>query len=140
MIFVAVPAYGAGQPLGAPFFLSEWAVAASQRRRAAVVDCHEGERIDCEKMHRRTVERLGIMPLKVGDLVRLKIGGPAMTIEAVDGKSPVVICTWIAGEVRRRGRFNASILQKVEEKQDKPERSDVLGVSDRSKNASGSDH
>jgi uncharacterized protein YodC (DUF2158 family) len=85
------------------------------------------------------VERLGIMPLKVGDLVRLKIGGPAMTIEAVDGRSPVVICTWIAGEVRR-GRFNASILQKVAEKQDKPERSDVLGVSDRSRNASGSDH
>jgi uncharacterized protein YodC (DUF2158 family) len=63
------------------------------------------------------------MPLKVGDLVRLKIGGPEMTIEAVDGKSPAVICTWIAGAVRRRGRFNASILQKVEEKQDKPERS-----------------
>jgi uncharacterized protein YodC (DUF2158 family) len=69
------------------------------------------------------VEPLGTMPLKVGDLVRLKIGGPAMTIEAVDGKSPVVICTWIAGAVRHRGRFNASILQKVE---DTPERSGRL--------------
>jgi uncharacterized protein YodC (DUF2158 family) len=111
MILVAAPAYGAGQPLGAPVLLSERAVAAP----AAVIDYHKAEKC--------IVEPLGTISLKVGDLVRLKIGGPAMTIEAVDGKSPVVICTWIAGAVRHRGRFNASILQKVE---DEPERSGRL--------------
>ena len=36
------------------------------------------------------------MQFKVGDVVRLKTGGPEMTVEATDEKSPDVICTWIA--------------------------------------------
>ena len=56
------------------------------------------------------------MPFKVGDVVRLKTGGPKMAVEAADEKSPDVICTWIAETVRRHGRFKALLLQKVEEK------------------------
>jgi uncharacterized protein YodC (DUF2158 family) len=53
---------------------------------------------------------------KVGDVVRLKTGGPEMTVEAVEARSPDVICTWLAQTVRRHGRFKALLLQKVDEK------------------------
>jgi uncharacterized protein YodC (DUF2158 family) len=43
------------------------------------------------------------LPFKVGDIVRLKTGGPEMTVEAVDMKGPDVICTWVAKTVRRHG-------------------------------------
>ena len=56
------------------------------------------------------------LPFKVGDIVRLKTGGPEMTVEAVDMKGPDVICTWVAETVRRHGRFKGLLLQKVEEK------------------------
>jgi uncharacterized protein YodC (DUF2158 family) len=56
------------------------------------------------------------MPFKVGDVVRLKTGGPEMTVEAVEARSPDVICTWLAQTMRRHGRFKALLLQKVEEK------------------------
>ena len=56
------------------------------------------------------------LPFKVGDIVRLKTGGPEMTVEAVNMKGPDVICTWVAETVRRHGRFNALLLQKVDEK------------------------
>ena len=56
------------------------------------------------------------LPFKVGDVVRLKTGGPEMTVEAVDAKGPDVICIWVAETVRRHGRFKALLLQKVEEK------------------------
>jgi uncharacterized protein YodC (DUF2158 family) len=62
------------------------------------------------------VSRGPTLPFKVGDIVRLKTGGPEMTVEAVDMKGPDVICTWVAETVRRRGRFKALLLQKVEEK------------------------
>ena len=56
------------------------------------------------------------LPFKVGDIVRLKTGGPEMTVEAVDMKGPDVICTWVAETVRRHGRFKVSLLQKVDGK------------------------
>jgi uncharacterized protein YodC (DUF2158 family) len=42
------------------------------------------------------------MPFKVGDVVRLKTGGPEMTVEAVEARSPDVIFArgwlrWCAG-------------------------------------------
>ena len=40
------------------------------------------------------------MSFKVGDVVRLKTGGPEMTVEASDGKSPDIICTWLADKAR----------------------------------------
>ena len=63
------------------------------------------------------------MPFKVGDIVRLKTGGPEMTVEAVDAKSPDVICTWLAEDVLRHGRFKALLLHRVEEKHGELERS-----------------
>jgi uncharacterized protein YodC (DUF2158 family) len=56
------------------------------------------------------------MPFKVGDVVRLKTGGPEMTVEAVEARSPDVICTWSAQTARRHSRFKSLTLQKVEEK------------------------
>ena len=63
-----------------------------------------------------------IVRFKVGDVVRLKTGGPEMIVEAVDAKSPDVICTWIAEEVCRHGRFKALLLQKAGEKAAEPRR------------------
>jgi uncharacterized protein YodC (DUF2158 family) len=62
------------------------------------------------------------LPFKVGDIVRLKTGGPEMTVEAVNMKGPDVICTWVAETVRRHGRFKVLLLQKVEEKALNPQR------------------
>jgi uncharacterized protein YodC (DUF2158 family) len=56
------------------------------------------------------------MQFKVGDVVRLKTGGPEMTVEAAETRSPDVICTWMAQTVRRHSRFKSLTLQKVEEK------------------------
>jgi uncharacterized protein YodC (DUF2158 family) len=56
----------------------------------------------------------GTVPFKVGDLVRLKTGGPDMIVEGVDPRSPDVICTWVAEHVQRHGRFKALLLQKVD--------------------------
>ena len=66
------------------------------------------------------------MQFKVGDVVRLKTGGPEMTVEAADEKSPDVICTWIAETIRRHARFNALLLHKVVEKAAERERTTLL--------------
>jgi len=66
------------------------------------------------------------MPLNVGDVVRLKTGGPEMTVEAVDAKSPDVICTWHADEVHQHSRFKSLTLRKVEAKPAKAERSSLF--------------
>ena len=66
------------------------------------------------------------LPFKVGDIVRLKTGGPEMTVEAVDMKGPDVICTWVAETVRRHGRFKALLLRKVVEKAAERERTTLL--------------
>ena len=63
------------------------------------------------------------MPFNVGDAVRLKTGGPVMTVEAVDEKSTGVLCTWLAGGVRQHSRFKALTLRKVEANPGKLERS-----------------
>ena len=54
------------------------------------------------------------MPFKVGEVVRLKTGGPEMTIEAIDAKSPDVICTWLAENDPQHSRFKSLTLRKVE--------------------------
>jgi len=63
---------------------------------------------------------------KVGDVVRLKTGGPEMTVEAVEARSPDVICTWFAENAPRHGRFKALLLQKVVEKAAEPGRTTPL--------------
>ena len=59
------------------------------------------------------------MPFKLGDVVRLKTGGPEMTVEAIDAMTPDVICTWVAEQIQRHGRFKSLTLQNVEGKQDR---------------------
>lgn len=47
------------------------------------------------------------VPLKVGDVVRLKSGGPQMTVQRI-GES--VECSWFAGQEASRGTFTRSAL------------------------------
>ena len=54
------------------------------------------------------------MSFKIGDVVRLKTGGPEMTVEATDGKSLEVICTWLAEKVHQHSRFKCLTLRKIE--------------------------
>ena len=52
--------------------------------------------------------------LKVGDVVRLKSGGPAMTIENIDtyGKGKGATCTWFDGSKRVTEMFMLAVLDK----------------------------
>jgi uncharacterized protein YodC (DUF2158 family) len=55
------------------------------------------------------------MELKVGDLVKLKSGGPVMTVVDVDGDE--VTCVWFPSDDHRKLReddFNDATLEKVE--------------------------
>ena len=54
------------------------------------------------------------MSFKVGDVVRLKTGGPEMTVEAADAKDADVICTWLADEAPQHRRFKSLTLRKIE--------------------------
>jgi len=54
------------------------------------------------------------MPFKVGEVVRLKTGGPEMTVEAFDAKTPDVVCTWLADKVLQHSRFKSLTLRKVD--------------------------
>ena len=49
-----------------------------------------------------------------------------MTVEAVEARSPDVICTWFAENAPRHGRFKALLLQKVVEKAAEPGRTTPL--------------
>lgn len=55
--------------------------------------------------------------LVVGDIARLKSGGPRMTVElvgrATNGKEGL-FCVWFAGEGVRRGSFRREVLRLVE--------------------------
>ncbi len=52
------------------------------------------------------------MTLKVGDTVRLKSGGPIMTIDALDAHEQV-ICTWFEGKgaKKKQDRFPIATLE-----------------------------
>lgn len=49
-------------------------------------------------------------PLKSGDLVVLKSGGPEMTVKEI--YSDEVICQWFAGKKLEQGRFDEDSLIK----------------------------
>jgi uncharacterized protein YodC (DUF2158 family) len=66
------------------------------------------------------------MPFKVGDTVCLKIGGPDMTVEAVDLRSADVLCTWLADNVPQHSRFKSLTLRKAEPRPPKLELSSLL--------------
>ena len=52
------------------------------------------------------------MTFRVGDLVKLKSGGPTMTVTRVDdlGIRTIVKCTWFAGRNNERGDFPPETL------------------------------
>ena len=58
---------------------------------------------------------------KIGDIVQLKSGGPAMTVTAVEGEGMIgegVNTTWFAGRKRETGHFplDALVIYKEEAK------------------------
>ncbi|MGO0628681.1 YodC family protein [Pseudomonas sp. SAR267] len=54
---------------------------------------------------------------KVGDLVRIKSGGPVMTVKTVFDQSNSFDCQWFAGKKLEVGRFPSESLVPVEEEQ-----------------------
>ena len=50
--------------------------------------------------------------IQPGDLVFVKSGGPAMTVDDVDGKKGSVSCTWFDGNKRISDVFSHHLLTK----------------------------
>jgi uncharacterized protein YodC (DUF2158 family) len=50
---------------------------------------------------------------KVGDIVKLKSGGPEMTIEALPNQHYDYSCQWFAGKKLERGHFPQGSLVRV---------------------------
>lgn len=53
--------------------------------------------------------------VEVGDVVRLKSGGPRMTVESVAG---LISCAWFAGCHAKRGFFDLDMLEPIPESED----------------------
>lgn len=49
----------------------------------------------------------------VGDIVKLKSGGPDMTVRSVPEKGNVYQCQWFAGKKLEQGAFPGDSLEKV---------------------------
>lgn len=49
----------------------------------------------------------------VGDIVRVKSGGPSMTVEYVDRESDHVRCIWFDGSEAKTGSFAADALEQT---------------------------
>lgn len=52
--------------------------------------------------------------VKKGDTVRLKSGGPLMTVVVVDGE--FVTCQWFKGDRAQEGAFEAAALEASDDK------------------------
>jgi len=57
--------------------------------------------------------------LKVGDVVRLKSGGPKMTVEDVKPNPAGIICTWFGEAEITSSYFQPQTLEKVQESKKK---------------------
>ena len=53
------------------------------------------------------------MEFKIGDIVRLKTGGPEMTVEAVDLRTAEVQCTWLVDNLLHRSRFKSFAVREA---------------------------
>jgi len=51
--------------------------------------------------------------LKIGDLVKLKSGGPAMTVDNIQ-ENGQIYCRWFVGREAREEYFSPDVLQLVE--------------------------
>lgn len=52
--------------------------------------------------------------LKIGDVVKLKSGGPVMTVSNIDNLPDEVDCTWFFNDKKKYGAFDVRLLRKVE--------------------------
>lgn len=50
----------------------------------------------------------------VGDIVKLKSGGPEMTVNAYSKTYQYYTCQWFAGKKLEQGRFPEDSIEKVE--------------------------
>jgi uncharacterized protein YodC (DUF2158 family) len=57
-----------------------------------------------------------------GDIVRLKSGGPTMTVDKHSEYGGDVVCQWFAGSKLSIGGFPEGALVKVEDEEEKPKR------------------
>jgi uncharacterized protein YodC (DUF2158 family) len=48
-----------------------------------------------------------------GDVVRVKSGGPNMTVDFWDSELLDYVCTWFEKNKRMQGRFNEAVLEKL---------------------------
>jgi uncharacterized protein YodC (DUF2158 family) len=48
---------------------------------------------------------------KVGDIVRLKSGGPSMTVDGYNDYDGDVVCKWFAGDKLQYGTFNPDAVE-----------------------------
>lgn len=51
--------------------------------------------------------------LKAGDVVKLKSGGPKMTLRGWDGNRHGFVCSWFYGDELREGLFSLEQLESV---------------------------
>ena len=56
-------------------------------------------------------------PLKEGDLVQLKSGGPVMTVLNPGGFTGWPVCNWFEGSTLKSGGFPPDALRKVSEEE-----------------------
>ena len=52
--------------------------------------------------------------IQIGDLVKLKSGGPKMTVTAIAGNRENCVCAWFDGATMREGNFHPGALTKVD--------------------------
>jgi uncharacterized protein YodC (DUF2158 family) len=50
---------------------------------------------------------------KPGDIVRLKSGGPDMTVSSIDPHKKYLHCEWFAGKKREFGQFSFVVIEAV---------------------------
>jgi uncharacterized protein YodC (DUF2158 family) len=53
--------------------------------------------------------------MEIGDVVRLKSGGPRMTVEIITTETAVVRCVWFDNEELKRGIFPAATLEDADD-------------------------
>lgn len=53
--------------------------------------------------------------VKPGDVVRLKSGGPKMTVSSLDTYNHIVYCKWFVHDELKSERFNPESLEVVSE-------------------------
>jgi uncharacterized protein YodC (DUF2158 family) len=59
------------------------------------------------------LDRSRPMDFKIGDVVRVKSGGPTMTIQEIDASLGTADCRWFVGKKDQHGEFVLATLEKA---------------------------